>query len=57
MGISAKVGERTYEFEFFSDLARARDIYTKFTGGQNEFESAMESAGIEFTLELLECGV
>ena len=56
MSIVGKVGERAYEFESFQDLTKARDIYARFIGGQNEFEVAMESAGIEFTLEILECG-
>lgn len=51
MCIIAKVGERTYEFESFSDLTRVREIYANFTGDQNELEQEMENAEIEFAYE------
>jgi hypothetical protein len=51
MTIVAKVGERAYEFDNQSDLARAREIYCRCVSDQNDFESEMESQGVSFSYE------
>lgn len=50
--ILAKIGERLYEFKSQQDLGDAREIYANCMGNQNAFETELEEAGIEFTLEL-----
>jgi hypothetical protein len=50
MSISAFIGERLYEFETFTVLTYAREMYAHCTGSQNEFEEAMENAGIDFLI-------
>ena len=52
MSIVAKVGERTYEFETFREITLAREIYAKCVGDQNDFETEMESAGIDVIYDL-----
>jgi len=48
MSILAKIGGRLYEFESIIDKQRARAVYARCTGGQDEFEEAMENAEIDF---------
>ena len=50
--VVAKIGERTYEFNCPLDLADARETYVNCFGDQNTFETELEDAGIEFTLEI-----
>jgi hypothetical protein len=50
--VVAKIGERTYEFNCSLDLADARETYANCLGDQNTFETELEDAGIEFTLEM-----
>lgn len=46
--IDARIGERLYTFCSEKDAEKARHIYAYFVGNQNEFETKMEDADIDF---------
>jgi hypothetical protein len=48
MSVIAHIGERSYEFDTFEGLTKARAIYAHCTGSQNEFEEIMENEHVEF---------
>jgi len=48
-----RIGERVYSFYNQQDINEARHIYAHFTGDQNDFESAMEDAKLEFNYAIL----
>lgn len=50
--VVAKIGARTYEFNCELDVADAKETYQNCNGDQIGFESDLEDAGIDFTLEL-----
>lgn len=50
--IAARIGERLYEFNSFAELTKAREIYAKFVGTQNDFETEMENQMIDFTVDI-----
>ena len=51
MSIVAKVGERTYEFDSFSGLTAAREIYANHTGDANSLEDKFDDAYICYMYE------
>ena len=53
MTLSAKLGERVYEFEDSTSLSKARVIYMAGEhNSQEEFEEMMDKEKIEFTIDL-----
>ena len=52
MSVIAKFGFRHYEFENASDFSAARTLWVR-SGSQNDFEDAMDEAGIEFVYHFL----
>lgn len=51
MSVSARVGERTYEFDSHNDLTKARAAYAYHVGDQNSFEDELEQRGVSFIYE------
>lgn len=51
MTYSTQIGERVYEFENMVGINTAREIYVHCVGDQNEFETELEEAGVEFIIE------
>ena len=53
MEITVKFGYRLYIFYSQSDVTEARSIYDHHTGTLDQFEDALEDAGIDFTYDML----
>ena len=53
MEITVKFGYRHYIFYSQSDITKARSIYAHHTGTLDQFEDALEDAGIDFVYDLV----
>lgn len=48
--IFARIGERLYEFETTSNIIKARSIYARFAGSQDDFENTLSKNKIPFKI-------